>query len=104
MPKNSDGDAGKEYEVESCASADLEPAEFAACLVIIGSGEAVDRDSVAVELPRAAVLAIARTAGKIVGVGEVKRVRTGYAARIARRSGATFDPATPELGYVAVDH
>ncbi len=104
MPENSDGDAGKGYEVESCAPVDLAPAELASCLVIIRSGEAVDRNSAAAELPRAALLAIARTGSKkIVGVGAIKRVRAGYAARIAQRSGATFDPTTPELGYVAVD-
>jgi hypothetical protein len=91
------------YEVKSCVPGDLSDAEIAACTAIIGSGNAVDRNSAAVELPRAAVLAIAWAGDKIVGVGVIKRVRTGYAARIAKRSGVAFDPSTPELGYVAVD-
>jgi RimJ/RimL family protein N-acetyltransferase len=103
MPENSDGDPAKGYEMESCAPADLAGAELAACLAIIERGEAVDMESAAEELPRAAVLSIARTGDKIAGVGAIKRVRAAYAARIAQRSEAAFDPATPELGYVAVD-
>jgi hypothetical protein len=91
------------YEVKSCVPADLSAAEIAACTAIIGRGNAVNRKSAAMELPRAAALAIARKGDKIVGAGAIKGVRTGYAARIAKRSGVAFDRATPELGYVAVD-
>jgi len=40
---------------------------------------------------------------RIVGVGAIKPVRRGYAARVSRKSGEKFPPETPELGYVAVD-
>jgi predicted GNAT family N-acyltransferase len=52
------------------------------------------------------VVAVARKDGEIVGVGTVKPVREDYNAGVARKSGVSFDPATPEFGYVVVhpDH
>ena len=92
------------YEVRSHAPGELAKAEVAACLAIIENGEAVDLDSAATEVPRASVVVIARTDDKIVGVGAIKRVRAGYAARIADRSGFAFKANTLEIGYVAIDH
>ena len=49
------------------------------------------------------MVAVARRARQIVGVGAIKRIRPGYAFDKAYKSGVTFAPDTPELGYVAVD-
>ena len=67
------------------------------------TGDAVDPDSAAVELPRSEILALASAGNLIVGVGAIKRRRPGYARQIAESSGVSFDPNTSELGYVAVD-
>jgi hypothetical protein len=84
------------------APADLTKAELAMCIAIIRSGEAVSLKSVQRELPNVGVLVIASCDNQIVGVGAIKRLRTEYAAGIARKSGAEFPPETLELGYVAV--
>jgi predicted GNAT family N-acyltransferase len=91
------------YEIKTCSPGELTAADLTACIALIKSGNAVDPNSAAAELPRAIVLAVARRGEQLVGVGTIKRARPGYAARIAARSGATFKPDTPELGYVAVD-
>ena len=93
----------QEYDVKACVAGDLTEEELATCIAIIKSGDAVDPESAAAELPRASVLAVVRQGDQIVGVGAIKRVRRDYASRIAGRSGASFKPDTPELGYVAVD-
>jgi len=90
------------YEIKSCSPRELTAADLAGCIAMIKSGDAVDPDSAAAELPRAIMVAVARWGDVLVGVGAIKRARTAYAARIADRSGAAFKPDTPELGYVAV--
>jgi predicted GNAT family N-acyltransferase len=94
-----------EYEVTSYAPGDLTEGELGACIAIIKRGDAVDPESADEELGRSEVIAIVRKGADIVGVGAIKRVRTGYASTIARsrKSGSSFDPNTLELGYVAVD-
>lgn len=91
------------YDVTDCVPADLSEAELQRCLAIITSGEAVDPEFAAAELPLARTLAIARVLKMIVGVGAVKRERIPYASGVAVRSDFEFRPDTPELGYVAVD-
>lgn len=94
-----------EYEVTSHSPGDLADGDLGACIAIIQCGEAVDPESADEELGRSEVIRIARKGANIVGVGAIKRLRTGYASTIAgsRMSGSFFDPNTPELGYVAVD-
>lgn len=91
------------HNVKSCLPDELSNAEIERCVAIIRSGEAVDPEAAAAELPLASALAVARRGSVIVGVGAIKRVRIRYASRVAKESGFTFDPKTPELGYVAVD-
>lgn len=98
-----DDDGLRNYDVTACAAADLDEEDRAACVAIIKSGEAVDPESAEAELPRASVVAVARRAKQIVGVGAIKRIRPGYAFDKAYKSGVTFAPDTQELGYVAVD-
>jgi len=95
-----------DYQLTICGARDLTAADRARCIAIIREGEAVDPVSAERELPASQRLAIARRGDEIVGVGVIKRKRTGYAARVANKSGHQFDTATPELGYVAVagDH
>jgi len=81
----------------------MQDSECEACVKIIKDGGAVDHHSAARELRRAAVVAIARNRDEIVGVGVIKRARPWYAARIAERSGVSFQTDMKELGYVAVD-
>jgi RimJ/RimL family protein N-acetyltransferase len=94
-----------EYEVTSHSPGDLADGDLGACIAIIQCGGAVDPESADEELGRSEVIAIARKEANIVGVGAIKRLRTGYASTIAssKKSGSYFDPNTPELGYVAVD-
>lgn len=94
-----------EYEVTSHSPSDLADGDLGACIAIIQCGDAVDPESAGEELGRSEVIAIARKGANIVGVGAIKRLRTGYALTIAssRKSGSSFDPNTLELGYVAVD-
>src|SRR5258706_1496089 len=101
MASESGGDAQKGYLVSAAAPRDLTEAEMARCVTIVMNGEAVDPASSEIELPQATVLAIVRKGQEIVGLGAIKRVRMGYAAQVAKRSGHEFPPETPELGYVA---
>jgi predicted GNAT family N-acyltransferase len=96
----------QEYVVKACSITDLDDKDRAVCVAIIKSGEAVDSESVEVELPLANAVAIARINDQIVGVGVIKRPRTGYAFDKALRSGEAFAPDTQELGYIIVapDH
>jgi predicted GNAT family N-acyltransferase len=95
----------EEYEVTRHAPGDLVDGDHNTCIAIIKRGHAVNPESADDELGRSEVIAIARKGADIVGVGAIKRVRTGYASTIAssRKSGSSFDPNTLELGYVAVD-
>ena len=70
-------------------------AEVEKCIAIIRDGDAVDPESAGEELPRASVVAIARTGDEIVGVGAIKRIRRGYASTIAERSGIEFPSGIP---------
>jgi hypothetical protein len=94
------------YAVKTPSPKDVSAKEFAACVGIIKTGEAVDWESARDELPRSSALAIVLKDKRIVGVGAVKRERRKYAADIARKSGVEFPSETLELGYVAVspDH
>ena len=89
-----------EYSVKACAPADLSDTELATCVEIVKDGGAV---AINLEkLHKARMLAVARKAGTIVGVGSIKRDRPDRAAHIANESGFGFPKETPELGYVAV--
>ena len=97
-------DKSENYDVKACAPDHLSLEELETCIYIIKQGGAVDPDSAEEKLPCAKVLVVARKGDDIVGVGVIKRIRRGYASRIAERSGALFDLDIPELGYVAVDY
>jgi hypothetical protein len=75
---------------------------LAECVTIVEAGDAVNPNSAANELRRASVLVVVSQHNKVVGVGAIKRIRRDYASSIADRSGVSFAPNTPELGYVAV--
>jgi GNAT superfamily N-acetyltransferase len=94
------------YDVKPCAASRLTPADFQACFAIIGTGGAVGMASMRRDLPRAAVVVVARFHNGIVGIGVIKPVRKQYAMGIAAKSGFAFPAETQELGYVAVhpDH
>jgi hypothetical protein len=92
-----------DYDVMPCAAGDLGEADLTACVDLIAEGNAVDPISARRTLPNAIVLAVARKDGRIVGIGAVKPVRAGYAAHTAEESQFSFDPETPELGYIAVN-
>ena len=81
----------------------LSDSELAVCLDLLDRGAAVNVETAATHLPTAIAQVVATHAGKIVGVGAVKRARPDYAAKISRSSSHPIDPATPELGYVTVD-
>ena len=72
------------------------------CLKTIEEGEAVDIGAATDEMPKALVVAIARSSSGIVGVGAIKRKRPKYASGIAAKGGYNFDPNMHELGYVSV--
>jgi ribosomal protein S18 acetylase RimI-like enzyme len=93
----------REYEIRASAPSKLPLRDLSHCTRIVRTGDAVDPDSAAVELPRSEILALASAGNLIIGVGAIKRRRPGYARQIAERSGVSFDPNTSELGYVAVD-
>jgi len=90
-------------EIIELRAGELSDADVDACVRIIAKGNAVDPASARRNLPRSCAVAVARIGGEIVGVGTVKPIRRAYAERTAEESGFPFDPATPELGYVAVD-
>lgn len=92
----------KGYAVKTPSPRDVSATEFAACVAVLKTGDAVDWESARDELPRASALAIVWKGKEIVGVGAIKRARHKYAAGIARKSGVEFPPETLELGYVAV--
>lgn len=89
-----------EYSVSASSPGEFTSEELAACIDLIKGGGAV---AVTPEkLRQARMLAVARTAGAIAGVGSIKRHRPERASDIARASGYDFPKETPELGYVAV--
>src|ERR1700730_282412 len=62
-----------EYSVKACAPGDLSDTELATCVEIVKDGGAV---AMTLEkLQKARMLAVARKAGTIVGVGSIKRDR-----------------------------
>jgi hypothetical protein len=77
-------------------------ANFPAILSVIEQGGAVSLKSAKRRLPQAIIVAVVRDGQDIVGVGTIKRKRPKYAAKIAERSGFTFDQNTHEIGYIAV--
>ena len=90
-------------EILELRASELSDADVDTCVRIIAEGNAVDPAFARRNLPRSLAVAVARIRGEIVGVGTVKPIRRAYAERTAKESGFPFDPATPELGYVAVD-
>jgi RimJ/RimL family protein N-acetyltransferase len=94
--------SGTSFDMLIHAAADLTDADRKACIKLIAEGDAVDPDSAADELPLASAVVTIRKNNEIVGVGVIKRIRAGYAADIAKKSRWSFDPAIPELGYVAI--
>lgn len=95
-------DEPRSYDVTVCAAADLNEEDRATCIALIRRGGAVDPEYAETELPRADVVAVARSAGRIVGVGAIKRTRPSQ-ADTAYKSGVALASDTRELGYVAVD-
>jgi hypothetical protein len=79
-------EACRTYAVVKCVPNDLSEANINKCVAIITNGEAVDPESAAREFPRASALAVVRSDGNIVGVGAIKRIRTGDAAAVAEKS------------------
>jgi hypothetical protein len=100
MPENP---APSDYDVRVCDPQDLSATDRGTCIALIKGGGAVDPGSAERELPRTTSVVTARQDGRIVGVGAIKRVRREYALDKTNKSGVTFPPETPELGYVAVD-
>lgn len=96
---SNDGQSGV---VTTCAGADLNAADLAACVAIVSEGRAVNPASARDELPRSLLVAVVRAEDAIVGVGAIKRARPPYAKKRAKLAGQEFPPETPELGYVAV--
>jgi predicted GNAT family N-acyltransferase len=94
------------YDVRPCAISELSEEDLAACVRLVTDGDAVRPEYARRDLPRSLIVATARKAGEIVGVGTIKTVRPNYASGIAKKSGVDFAARTPELGYVAVhpDH
>jgi GNAT superfamily N-acetyltransferase len=92
-----------EYEIRARVPSKIPLRDLSRCIKIVRTGNAVDPDSASAELPHSKILAFALAGGHIVGVGAIKRRRPAYARQIAERSGASFDPNTLELGYVAVE-
>ncbi len=95
--------SNREYEIKASTPSQVSLKNLRHCAGIARTGDAVDPVAAALELPRAAILALASTGNLIVGVGAIKRRRPGYARQIAESSGVSFDPNTSELGYIAVD-
>ncbi len=91
------------YEIRVCSPSRFSLRDLSQGIRIVSGGDAVDPDSVVVEMPRAQVLALASAGNLIVGVGAVKHRRPEYASHIAARSGVSFNPTASELGYVAID-
>ncbi len=103
-PKRSAFMPKREYEIRASAPSKLSLRNLSHCTRIVRTGDAVDPDSAAVELPRSEILALA-LAGNLI-IMESVRSSAGAQdtpARSAERSGVSFDPNTSELGYVAVD-
>jgi hypothetical protein len=102
---NSDSRENPIYEVTCGVPSEFTDAELEKCIAIVKAGDAVVPGSVARDLPRAKVIAVARKDSEIVGVGTIKPIRLDYARGIAgpKKSGWHFDPRVPELGYVAID-
>jgi hypothetical protein len=92
-----------EYEIRARVPGKIPLRDLSRCIKIVQRGDAVDPDSVSVELTRSHILAFALAGGHIVGVGAIKRRRPAYARQIAERSGISFDPNASELGYVAIE-
>jgi GNAT superfamily N-acetyltransferase len=90
------------YSIKTVSASHLKDADFAACLLILKTGEAVDLRSARSELPQCTQLAIALQHEMIVGIAAIKRHRPDYNAKIATRSGVDLASETLELGYVAV--
>ena len=91
-----------EYDVRTCPPSDLSEQELGECIDLVASGNAVDPQSARRGLPKAVLITVVRTDGKIVGVGAIKRARPRYASDKAAKSGVTFPATTLELGYVCV--
>lgn len=94
------------YVVARCDFTELTAGGCAECLRILTTGNAVDPNSAAAELPIAPVMVIAKSSHEIVGTGAIKRARVEYAAKISKRAEFVFDSKMNELGYIAVakDH
>ncbi len=95
------------YDVEICKPSDLSQQEMDRCIDIISKGGAVTESFVSDFLPKAKMLAVARSCseGDIVGIGALKFVSPGYAEELAGKdkSNFSFDVNTTELGFVAID-
>ena len=102
-PRDTGETGADSYELKLCSPDDLTPEDLERCFVLITDGGAVDPGTMKRDLPRSQIVAIARYRNEVVAVGVIKPVRKQYAAGIAVKSGYSFPPETPELGYVVVD-
>lgn len=102
MTHQEDSTERDQYAIHICVPRDLSKVEMKQCEMTICEGGAVDRGKAAKNIPRARVLVIVRCGKTIVGVGAIKRIQRRHTSDVAERSGYPLDPATPELGYVAV--
>jgi hypothetical protein len=102
MTNQADGTARDRYAIQVCVPRDLSEDEMQQSVTIVCEGGAVDRERATKNIPRVRLLVVVRTGKTIVGVGAIKRIQRRHTSDVAKLSGYPLDPATPELGYVAV--
>jgi len=91
-----------DYTVSINIPKELSQTEMEQCVRLVCDGGAVDREKARKNIPHACALAVVRNGKTIVGFGAIKRIMRPHTADVARRSGYRLDPATPEVGYIAV--
>ncbi|MFZ0640061.1 MAG: hypothetical protein WAN33_11555 [Candidatus Acidiferrales bacterium] len=69
---------------------------------LVGSGDAVDRQSVDKKLRKAQKVAFVERDGKMVAVAAMKKAIPSYAKKLSKLSGYDLADDVPELGYVVV--
>lgn len=91
-----------DYTVSINIPKELSQAEIKRCVDLVCEGGAVDRVKAANNIPRACVLAVVRSGKTIVGFGAIKRIMRRHTLDVAKSSGYSLDPVTPEVGYIVV--
>jgi hypothetical protein len=90
------------YEITLASVEKLSADELRICIDIVAEGGAVSHAAATVGVPQAAVLALVRQKGEIIGVGVIKGPNRKHAQTVARESGCQFPDRYSELGYVSV--